>query len=385
MAGVCHSSTSGSSGCQTPWVRPTPASLTTTSLLAGGLLMGIAPLPVAAAAAPARYARGSVVSATATLDGAAVGGGQTQLVRRVVSGLTRAEATDLIIGDLDTALHRTVVLSVTPAGGRPRPLRVGLRTLLDGPFAVTIVKGGRGTGGTPITLPAPTASALRGTVRLPANRGGVAALLDRAAALALVAPVGASARLGAQGRPPVLSPGHDGSALDRVHAGGALLAAVRTGRAALPVLRTPAVGWGAASLRTVIVVHTATNRLEVFRGSGRSVRLRQTLQVATGAPGYPSPHGSFHVVNKQPAPSWFNPHDDWSAGLPDVIGPGPDNPLGTRALGLDSPGILIHGIPEGENASIGSNASHGCVRVRRSDIEALYPTVPVGTPVLLTS
>ena len=350
-------------------MRRAPAAL---SALAVALAVSA---PVAAgattASAPVPYAPGSVISVAATLDGAASGGGQTQLVRRVVGGLTRAQATTLVRQQLATALRRSVTVSVTPAGGRATPLSIGLRTLVAAPAV--------------LTLPAPTPAVLRGAVRLPANRGGVAALLDRAAALALVAPVGASARLGAQGRPPVLSPGHDGSALDRVHAGGALLAAVRTGRAALPMLRTPAVGWSAASLRTVIVVHTATNRLEVFRGSGRSVRLRQTLQVATGAPGYPSPHGSFHVVNKQPAPSWFNPHDDWSAGLPDVIGPGPDNPLGTRALGLDSPGILIHGIPEGENASIGSNASHGCVRVRRSDIEALYPTVPVGTPVLLTS
>lgn len=53
-------------------------------------------------------------------------------------------------------------------------------------------------------------------------------------------------------------------------------------------------------------------------------------------------------------------------------------------LALDSPGILIHGIPANEDATLGSNASHSCVRVQRAVVEALHPTIPVGTPVLIT-
>lgn len=158
-----------------------------------------------------------------------------------------------------------------------------------------------------------------------------------------------------------------------------VLPAPTRGSALRAVVRQPG-NAGASTLDTAIVVHTGASSLEVFNRGRRT----QVLQVATKQPGYPSPHGTFRVVARQPAPSWYNPHSAWSVGYPDVIGHGPDNPLGTRALALDSPGILIHGIPASEDATLGSNASHGCVRVQRAVVEALYPTIPVGTPVLIT-
>jgi hypothetical protein len=69
------------------------------------------------------------------------------------------------------------------------------------------------------------------------------------------------------------------------------------------------------------------------------------------------------------------------ADLPPVIDPGPNNPLGTRALYLNSPGIRIHGTSN--SASIGTYASHGCIRMLISDSEELYPLVPVGTRVII--
>ena len=65
--------------------------------------------------------------------------------------------------------------------------------------------------------------------------------------------------------------------------------------------------------------------------------------------------------------------------MPSYIGPGPSNPLGTRALYLDAPGIRIHGT--NNIASVGTPASHGCMRMVRHDVEDLYPRVPVGTPI----
>jgi L,D-transpeptidase ErfK/SrfK len=64
-----------------------------------------------------------------------------------------------------------------------------------------------------------------------------------------------------------------------------------------------------------------------------------------------------------------------------MIPPGPGNPLGTRALYLNADGIRIHGTPS--DSSIGSYASHGCIRMHISESEALYPLVPVGTPVFI--
>jgi L,D-transpeptidase ErfK/SrfK len=67
--------------------------------------------------------------------------------------------------------------------------------------------------------------------------------------------------------------------------------------------------------------------------------------------------------------------------MPSYIGPGPRNPLGTRALYLNASGIRIHGT--NNSNSIGTAASHGCMRLRRADIEDLYPLVPIGTPVFI--
>jgi lipoprotein-anchoring transpeptidase ErfK/SrfK len=60
-----------------------------------------------------------------------------------------------------------------------------------------------------------------------------------------------------------------------------------------------------------------------------------------------------------------------------MIPGGPSNPLGTRALYLDAPGIRIHGTSA--SYSIGSYASHGCVRMFMGDVEELYEIVPIGT------
>ena len=104
--------------------------------------------------------------------------------------------------------------------------------------------------------------------------------------------------------------------------------------------------------------------------------------VATGTPGYPTPVGTFEIVNKVENPTWYNPAPDtWGADLPESIGPGPGNPLGTRAMYLNAPGIRIHGT--WDSSSIGTAASHGCIRMNIEDAEELYPHVPVGARVLV--
>ena len=80
-------------------------------------------------------------------------------------------------------------------------------------------------------------------------------------------------------------------------------------------------------------------------------------------------------------PTWVNPDPDgWGADMPEVIPPGPDNPLGTRALNWSAPAIRFHGTSA--DYSIGYNASHGCVRLHMSDVEQLYELVDVGTPIV---
>jgi L,D-transpeptidase ErfK/SrfK len=69
--------------------------------------------------------------------------------------------------------------------------------------------------------------------------------------------------------------------------------------------------------------------------------------------------------------------------MPAVIRSGRNNPLGTRALYLNAPGIRIHGVPPGENSSIGRAASHGCIRLNNANAIILFPLVSVGTPVYI--
>lgn len=131
-------------------------------------------------------------------------------------------------------------------------------------------------------------------------------------------------------------------------------------------------------LGKTIVVDLSENVLRLYDG----LRIIKEYPVATAAPGYVTPVGTWRVIDKKENPTWYNPAlDSWGADLPPVIAPGPDNPLGTRALYLNAPGIRIHGTSNA--ASIGTYASHGCIRMYISDSEELYPLVPIGTRVII--
>jgi lipoprotein-anchoring transpeptidase ErfK/SrfK len=131
-------------------------------------------------------------------------------------------------------------------------------------------------------------------------------------------------------------------------------------------------------LGKTIEVNLSTNRLTFYDG----LKVRKVYPVATGQPSFPTPQGTWQVVYKRVNPTWTNPDPDgWGADMPKSIPPGPGNPLGTRAMSLNASGILIHGTYAG--GSIGTYASHGCIRMFLSDVEALYPQVPIGTPVLI--
>lgn len=127
-----------------------------------------------------------------------------------------------------------------------------------------------------------------------------------------------------------------------------------------------------------IVIRLSQNKLYLFRG----VRLRKTYAVATGSPGFPTPQGKWTVVDKVANPTWTNPAPDgWGADLPRFIPAGPGNPLGTRALYLNAPGIRIHGTYS--TGSIGTYASHGCIRMHIPDVEQLFEIIEIDTPVLI--
>ena len=177
----------------------------------------------------------------------------------------------------------------------------------------------------------------------------------------------------------VTSRSHTGQEL-AVHAATArILHALsdRTAEVSVPV-RTLDPKVTTASLGPSIVVDLSENELYVYDG----LHVVKQYPVATAAPGYQTPVGNWEVVNKVENPTWYNPAmDTWGADLPPVIAPGPGNPLGTRALYLNAPGIRIHGTYS--SSSIGTYASHGCIRMLISDSEDLYPRIPMGTRVII--
>jgi lipoprotein-anchoring transpeptidase ErfK/SrfK len=131
-------------------------------------------------------------------------------------------------------------------------------------------------------------------------------------------------------------------------------------------------------LGATIVINKESNQLSLYQGFD----LDRTYSVATAMAPYETPSGTWTIINKAENPTWTNPAPDtWGAGLPATIPPGPGNPLGTRALYLNAPGIRIHGTYD--SGSIGTHASHGCIRMNISDVEEMYPLVPIGSTVLI--
>lgn len=91
--------------------------------------------------------------------------------------------------------------------------------------------------------------------------------------------------------------------------------------------------------------------------------------------------GTTRVERKQERPTWYPPPSvrAESPDLPESVPPGDDNPLGSHALYVDWPRVLIHGT--NKPYGVGRRVSHGCIRLYESDIAQLYRDTPVGTPV----
>ena len=214
-------------------------------------------------------------------------------------------------------------------------------------------------------------------VALAENNAKVARFVRALAPKLAVAPTNASIKL-VDGKV-VKQPAKNGRVLDVKASTRALAKGLRGNtRKVKLVTRTVAPKVTADKLGKTIEVNLSTNRLTFYDG----LKVRKVYPVATGQPSFPTPQGTWEVVYKRMHPTWTNPAPDgWGADMPKSIPPGPGNPLGTRAMSLNASGILIHGTYA--SYSIGTYASHGCIRMLLSDVEALYPQVPEGTPVLI--
>jgi hypothetical protein len=129
---------------------------------------------------------------------------------------------------------------------------------------------------------------------------------------------------------------------------------------------------------TVITISQSTFTLRLFK----NLKVRKTYKVAVGQPAFPTPRGRFAIQNKQVNPTWSVPNSPWAGELAGTVvtGGSAANPLKARWMGIAN-GVGIHGT--GEDGSIGTRASHGCIRMHVPDVIDLFPRVPVGTPVLI--
>jgi lipoprotein-anchoring transpeptidase ErfK/SrfK len=130
--------------------------------------------------------------------------------------------------------------------------------------------------------------------------------------------------------------------------------------------------------RTILTVNRSTFKLRLFK----ELKLSKTYSIAVGAAGHDTPSGLYTIANKAVNPTWHVPNSAWAGDLAGTTVPGgaPNNPLKARWLGIVD-GVGIHGTSE--DWSIGSRASHGCLRMHVKDVIDLYPRVPVGTTVLI--
>jgi lipoprotein-anchoring transpeptidase ErfK/SrfK len=125
-----------------------------------------------------------------------------------------------------------------------------------------------------------------------------------------------------------------------------------------------------------VVIDRDAFDLRLYRGED----LVRTLKVGVGMPSHPTPVGEFRVVNMERNPTWNPPDSRWAEGI-GPIPPGPENPLGTRWIGISSPAIGLHGTPAPE--TVGRRSSHGCIRLPTPRAEWLYNIVDIGTPVVI--
>jgi lipoprotein-anchoring transpeptidase ErfK/SrfK len=128
---------------------------------------------------------------------------------------------------------------------------------------------------------------------------------------------------------------------------------------------------------SIITVDRGNHKLRFFK----DLKLEKTYSIAVGQAGLETPAGQYAIQNMAVNPSWHVPQSSWAGKLAGkVIPPGPSNPIKARWMGIYD-GAGIHGT-DAVN-SIGTNASHGCIRMRIPDVEELYDQVKVGTPVYI--
>lgn len=178
--------------------------------------------------------------------------------------------------------------------------------------------------------------------------------------------------------------GHDGLAVDESKLRSRLEAAVQRShsrRASLPV-ETVKPEVSKADLAERYPTYLTVNRSSFELTLWKDLEPAKTYSVAIGAQGFDTPAGLYNIESKAVDPAWNVPDSDWAGDLAGTVVPGgvPENPLKARWMGIYA-GAGIHGTDD--LGSLGSAASHGCVRMAIDDVVELYDQVPVGAPIYI--
>ncbi|MGM9999580.1 MAG: L,D-transpeptidase family protein [Candidatus Bruticola sp.] len=143
-------------------------------------------------------------------------------------------------------------------------------------------------------------------------------------------------------------------------------------------------GLGQDGIAGVLVTSALSTRLYVNLSQYSLVLVDEAnntryYTVAIGVDEHPTPVGAYFISDMAKDPVWLPPNSEWAKDAKQIP-PGPDNPLGTRWIGFGD-SIGFHGTPYPD--TVGSKASHGCMRMTIPDIEDLYERVNVGTQVCI--
>ncbi|MEA2437386.1 MAG: L,D-transpeptidase ErfK/SrfK [Thermoleophilaceae bacterium] len=129
---------------------------------------------------------------------------------------------------------------------------------------------------------------------------------------------------------------------------------------------------------TVLIINRSGFQLTLYK----QLSVAKTYRIAVGRQGLETPAGQYAIQDKQVNPSWHVPNSPWAGALAGkVIPPGPQDPIKARWMGIAG-GAGIHGTSD--IGSLGTAASHGCIRMAIPDVVQLFDRVQVGTPVFIS-
>jgi lipoprotein-anchoring transpeptidase ErfK/SrfK len=214
------------------------------------------------------------------------------------------------------------------------------------------------------------------------DKGEVAAFVDRVATEIDRDPVNASVEPSSGSIEPVA--GQEGRTVRQDELHQQLIAAVQSPdhRRVTAAVDTVEPEVTTEELAEEYPVYLTVNRSTFELKLWKNLELAKTYTVAIGALGFDTPTGLYSIQNKAVDPVWSVPDKPWAGDLAGTTVPGgvPENPLKERWMGIYD-GAGIHGTDD--VGSLGSAASHGCVRMAVPDVIELYDQVPVGTPIYI--